>query len=37
MTGAPFDILLVVGIAVLFISAALSDHRRKLRELEEEL
>lgn len=35
-TGAPIDILLVVLVALLFLGAAFSDHRRKLRELEED-
>lgn len=32
-SGAPIDILLVVAIALLFISAAIADHRRDVREL----
>lgn len=36
-SGAPVDILLVVLVALLFLGAAFSDHRRKLRELDDEL
>lgn len=35
-SGAPIDILFITLLAVLFVGAAMSDHRRKVRELEEE-
>lgn len=35
-TGAALDILLVALLVVLFVGAAISDHRQKLRELEKE-
>ncbi len=35
MSGAPIDILLIALLVVLFAGAAISDHRQKIRELEE--
>lgn len=35
-SGMPIDVLLVIAIAVLFLGAAFSDHRRKIRELRED-
>lgn len=34
-SGAPLDILLVICVVALFVGAAFSDHKRKIRELKE--